>query len=41
MTPVQPLRTAVNPDAGASYEVAQPGCTIWRQIRRASALVAE
>jgi hypothetical protein len=41
MTPVQPLRIAVNPDAGATRVVAQPGCTIHRWIRRASALVAE
>jgi hypothetical protein len=41
MTPVQPLRTAVNPDAGATHVVAQPGCTIRRRIHRAIALVAE
>jgi len=41
MTPVQPLRTAVNPDVGATHVVAQPDCTIRRRIRCASALVVE
>ena len=40
-TPVQALHTAVNPNAGASRVVAQPGCAIRRRIRRAGALVAE